>query len=224
MFAADGTFTGYRGTSSDITERKRLEEQLRQAQKMEAVGLLTGGIAHDFNNILGIVMGNLQLLRRQLRDDPARMEFVEMALRGVRRGAEITNKLLGFSSWEGNETTSTSINEIFDQMKELLAKSLTAATTIKIDLADNLWPADINAGDFEDAIVNLALNARDAMPAGGTLLITTANKVLDDRHAARNPLAKAGFRDDLNGRHRNRDDCGGESQGVRTFLHDQGRW
>ena len=154
--------------------------------------MLTGGIAHDFNNILGIVMGNLQLLRRQLRDDPARMEFVEMALRGVRRGAEITNKLLGFSSWEGNETTSTSINEIFDQMKELLAKSLTAATTIKIDLADNLWPADINAGDFEDAIVNLALNARDAMPAGGTLLITTANKVLDDRHAARNPLAKAG--------------------------------
>jgi signal transduction histidine kinase/ActR/RegA family two-component response regulator len=177
---------------NNAIERDRLEKQLRQAQKMEAIGQLTGGIAHDFNNILGIVMGNLQLLQRQVKGDPVLLEYTDEALEGVRRGADITEKLLGFSHQEPGGTKLAAANGLIADMRNLIARSLTAAITVETDFAVDLWLVEIEPGDLEDALLNLSLNARDAMPDGGTLLIETDNKVLDENYAALNPTANAG--------------------------------
>jgi signal transduction histidine kinase/CheY-like chemotaxis protein len=173
-------------------QRRQIEEQIRRSQKMEAVGQLTGGIAHDFNNILAIVMGNLELLQRRVSGDEEASRRVETALKGAKRGADLTRKLLGFSRKEAHETKLTSVNELIWNMEELLVKSLTVAINVEHHLADDLWPVEVDPGDFQDAILNLALNARDAMSDGGSLVIETSNKVLDEDYVRRNPQGKAG--------------------------------
>jgi signal transduction histidine kinase/CheY-like chemotaxis protein len=176
----------------EINERKRLEEQVLRSQKMKAVGQLTGGIAHDFNNILGIVMGNLELLQKRLNGDPQTENFLRNALRGTRRGAEITKKLLDFAREEPGVTRSIIVNDVVTHIQELTARSLTPSIRVVTNLAEDLWPVEIDPGDLEDAIFNLSLNAGDAMPDGGTLVIETANGVFDDDYAKQNPLAAAG--------------------------------
>jgi len=176
----------------DITERKALEEQVRRSQKMEAIGQLTGGIAHDFNNILGIVMGNLDLVRSRVKDDPKVLKYADAAISGTQRGADITRKLLVFSGRRPGEAEPTMANELIVRIQEFIAKSLTASINVETHLADDLWPVEIVPGDLEDVIVNLSLNARDAMPEGGTLVIETANRVLDDAFVSYVPSAKAG--------------------------------
>ena len=183
---------GVEGTTRDVSERKQLEEQLRRSQKMEAVGQLTGGIAHDFNNILGIIMGFVQIVQGRLKDDPELVQYLEIALDGTRRGAEITRKLLNFSREEAGETEHTSVNDFIMRMENLIAKSLTPAIKVEAHLAENLWPVEIDPGDLEDTLLNLSLNASDAMPEGGTLILETANKILDDNYVIRNPSAMAG--------------------------------
>lgn len=176
----------------DITESKQMEKALRQSQKMEAVGQLSGGIAHDFNNMLGVIMGNLDLLRRKVTGDPKAMEYVEMAYEGGERGAKITRKLLSFSREEPGKPQLIKVNDFIKGMKNLIAKSLMAKITVETHLADDIWNVNIDPTDFEDTLLNLSLNARDAMPNGGTLAIESINKTLDEHYVQLNPGSTAG--------------------------------
>jgi PAS domain S-box-containing protein len=176
----------------DISKQKHLEEQIRRSQKMEAVGLLSGGIAHDFNNILGIVMGNLEILQDLVADNDKAQGRIKMAFKGAKRGAELTRKLLGFSSRVPQDMELTAINDSIRDMQELISKSLTLKINITHSLADHLWMTHLDAGDLQDAVLNLALNARDAMPEGGELIIETANKVLDESYVQQYPEGKVG--------------------------------
>ncbi|MEH6402930.1 MAG: PAS-domain containing protein [Sneathiella sp.] len=191
-FKADGTFLGYRGVGRDITERIQLEEQLRRTQKMEAIGQLTGGIAHDFNNILGIIQGNMELAEEALPQNAIAHKRLTKALLGVDRAADITKKLLSFSRKDAGQTQSIIVNKYIENLEDILAKSLTASIRIETYLADNLWAVAADQGDFEDAILNLSLNARDAMPGGGILMIETENKTLNQDYVQRNPEGTAG--------------------------------
>ncbi|MCW9033212.1 MAG: ATP-binding protein [Alphaproteobacteria bacterium] len=176
----------------DVTERKHLEEQIRRSQKMEAVGQLTGGIAHDFNNILGIVLGNLELLERMVAGDDRSLERVAKAIKGTKRGADLTKKLLRFSRKEAHEVSLISVSEFVENLEILIAKSLTASINVETRLADDLWQVSVDPGDLEDTLLNLAINARDAMPDGGTLVIETANKTLDESYVKINPNGQTG--------------------------------
>ena len=189
---ANRVVTHFVGTGMDVTVQRETERQLIQARKMDTVGQLTGGIAHDFNNILGIVMGNLELLERQVADDSGMSDRVQKAIRGTERGASLTKKLLGFSRQDAVERRLTEVNVFIDSLHELIAKSVTPSIRVEQHLADDLWSVEIDPGEFEDALLNLALNARDAMPAGGALVIETANKFLDEAYLKRSPQAKAG--------------------------------
>ncbi len=188
----EGKIEGFFAIAADMTDIRHAEEQLRHAQKMESVGQLTGGIAHDFNNILNIVMGNLELLQRMELHNDKVQERLENALRGVRRGADLTRKLLGFSSRNPWQAEVISVNLAIENIHSLIAKSLTVAVNIEMHLADDLWLVEIDPGDFADIILNLALNARDAMPAGGLLVIETQNKILDRDYVRRNPEGRMG--------------------------------
>ncbi len=159
---------------------------------MEAVGQLTGGIAHDFNNILGIIMGNLELIERRVLQDTKTSSFVAEALNGVHRGSEITRKLLDSSRVDVGEEKLVSVNEFVKGMGELIAKSLAVSVKTTTHLGENIWPVRINSGDLQNALLNLSLNARDAMPDGGNLIIETSNRILDEDYELLNSQAKAG--------------------------------
>lgn len=188
----EANFTNVPVCVLDITERKRLEENFRRSQKLEAVGQLTGGIAHDFNNILGIVMGNLEILEVLSKGNDQALERIQKALKGVNRGSEITRKLLGFSRKDTHQVSLTSLNKFIENLEDLIAKSLTASIKVKTRLSSDLWSVAVNPGDLEDAILNLSLNGKDAMPDGGILIIETANKVLENDYVRRNPEGKVG--------------------------------
>ncbi len=179
-------------TIVDITENTQLEERVRQAQKMEAVGQLTGGIAHDINNILGIVMGNLELLKLTGTTDEKILPLVDSAFEGGSRGAELTKKLLSFSRKTSFEEEETNVNDLVKGMDDFVAKSLTASIETAFHLEQDIWPVKIDPRDLENCLLNLALNARDAMKDGGKLVIETANKVIDDDYVQRNPGASSG--------------------------------
>jgi PAS domain S-box-containing protein len=188
----DGVVLGVLGVSRDITERRLAEEALRHAQKMEAVGQLTGGLAHDLNNMLSIISMSVGILDQKTAGMPDLARYIDAALNGVKRAAGLTRKLLDFSRTEADETLRVSVNEFVCGMENLIAKTLTPAITLQTDLAEDAWLVDIDPGDLEHAILNLALNARDAMPDGGVLVIETANKVIDEHYVRRNPGSSAG--------------------------------
>lgn len=180
FYDTNGEFKGYRGVGRDITDLTRAEEALRRSQKMEAVGQLSGGIAHDFNNLLGIIFGNLELLGEKITDRPDLVPFVDNALKSAGRAAELTRKLLGFSRHQSGDISTVSLNEVVTNLNTLIERSLTASITVDLDLTDKIWDVSINVGDFEDALLNLALNAKDAMPTGGQLRIETQNEIVTD--------------------------------------------
>lgn len=173
-----GLFTAF---IRDISEQKQTEAALRRSQKMEAVGQLTGGIAHDFNNLLGIITGNLELLERIVRGNEVGQRRVDTALRSARRGADLTRRLLSFSRQDpkAQGKALTDINEAVSGMQEMVQRSLTRMIEVRTHLAPDAWTADINRSEFEDCLLNLCLNARDAMPDGGTLTIETGNLEID---------------------------------------------
>jgi PAS domain S-box-containing protein len=177
-------------TAHDVSERRRLEQQLRQSQKMEAVGQLTGGIAHDFNNLLTLVLGGLEAIGRQLPKLPepaalARIERAkEMALQGVRRAAALTSRLLAFSRQQALTPQSVDANKLVAGLCELLRRTLGESIVLETVLAGGLWRAFADPNQLENALLNLALNARDAMPEGGKLTIETANATLDRAYVA----------------------------------------
>lgn len=174
-------------------ELEEAHEALRQSQKMETVGQLTGGIAHDFNNLLQIVSGNLDLLRQKLPADATHLKrYADRASTGAERAATLTQRLLAFSRRQPLAPKPVDINRLIPGMSELLHRTLGETIEIEAVLAPRLWTVEADPNQLENAILNLALNARDAMPEGGKLTIETQNTHLDHSYAAMNPEVEAG--------------------------------
>ena len=170
----------------EMGERSRIEDQLRQSQKMEAVGQLTGGIAHDFNNLLTVVIGNLDLLSRRMGDaDPKHRSLIRNAIEGANRAASLTSRLLSFSRQQALAPATLDANALITGMRELLGRTLGEAVSIELRLADALGSAFADPNQLENAILNLCVNAVDAMPRGGQLTLATENVVLDAAFCAR---------------------------------------
>ncbi len=180
-FDGNGALVRRIGTIQDITALKRTEDILRQAQKMEAVGQLTGGLAHDFNNLLGIVQGNAELFGEDLKDSDPRVQAI---LEAAERGANLTQQLLAFSRIQPLQPLSISVETLVHGMLDLLTRTLGERVEVEAVGDTGLWFADIDANQLEHAVLNLALNARDAMPEGGKLTIETSNVRLDEDDAA----------------------------------------
>ena len=161
------------------------EEALRQSQKMEAVGQLTGGLAHDFNNLLAGVSGALELMQRRLhKADPADLQrYIGMAQSATQRAAALTHRLLAFSRRQTLDPKPTDANRVVASMEELLRRTIGPQITLQVAQADDLWPTYVDAFQFENAVLNLCLNARDALPDGGQIVITTANQHLSTAQA-----------------------------------------
>ncbi|MCZ6893912.1 MAG: PAS domain S-box protein [Gammaproteobacteria bacterium] len=172
------------GSFQDVTERLRLADQLRQSQKMEAVGQLTGGVAHDFNNLLMVIMGNLELLLERTERDSKISNFAANALEAARRGADLTHRLLAFSRMQPLQPVSIDVNQLVNGMRDLLVRTLGEEIEIELVGGAGLWQCEVDPGQLENAILNLSINARDAMPHGGRLTIETANAHLDNAYAA----------------------------------------
>jgi PAS domain S-box-containing protein len=162
-------------TARDITEREAMEQQLRQAQKMETVGQLTGGLAHDFNNLLTAIIGNLELLAPRVAGDPKASNHLGAAQRAAESGAKLTEQLLAFSRRQHLQPRAVDLNAVIGGMGEILARTIGTTIQVRTNLAPELWPALVDPTQIEIAILNLAINSRDAMPLGGTLLIETRN-------------------------------------------------
>ncbi len=206
----DGRVLGLIGVSRDITDRKeaevalinlneelesrveartreieKAEAQIRQMQKMESIGQLTGGIAHDFNNMLAIVIGSLDIARRRVVDDPDKaISFIDNARGGAARAAALTSRMLAFARQQPLAPESLDANKLVANMSELLRRTLGEQIRIETVLAGGLWRTMADPGEVENALLNLCVNARDAMPEGGKLTIETANTHLDDAYAA----------------------------------------
>ncbi|WP_426959771.1 ATP-binding protein [Muricoccus radiodurans] len=169
----------------EVAERVKAEDALRQAQKMEAVGQLTGGVAHDFNNLLTVIIGGLDTIRRSRPGDEARIRrSADMALQGAQRAASLTGRLLAFSRRQPLEPKPLDLNLLVRDMTELLHRTLGEHIELEGVLAPRLWTIEADQNQLESAIINLAVNARDAMPDGGKLTIETANTALDESYAA----------------------------------------
>ncbi len=176
----------------DMTERLKLEQELRQAQKMEAIGQLTGGIAHDYNNLLTVILGNTEILAEMLRDQPELHSLAQLALDAADRSATLTQRLLAFGRRQALESRPTDVNELLTDMTDLMIVTVGEQVKIDLRLGEDLWTPKFDRNQFETAILNLAANARDAMPKGGTLTIKTSNVVLDEDYIALNPTAAPG--------------------------------
>jgi PAS domain S-box-containing protein len=176
----------------DMSERMKLEQDLRQSQKMEAIGQLTGGIAHDYNNLLTVILGNAELLTEALDKQPELHSLAQLTLDAAERSATITQRLLAFGRRQSLESQATDINELLAGMTGLMQVTLGEQIKINLRPGADLWTPKLDRGQFETAVLNLGINARDAMPNGGTITIETANVTLDDDYVALNPGASVG--------------------------------
>ncbi|MBF6568215.1 MAG: PAS domain S-box protein [Candidatus Binataceae bacterium] len=182
-----GQLLGFAKITRDLTERRAAEEGIRQAQKMEAVGQLVGGVAHDFNNLLTVICGNIEVLRRRLpegSDDNLR-RLAAAALRGGERAAILTHRLLAFARRQPLQPKPLSVNTAISSMSEMLHHTLGENILVETVLAAGVWPVFVDANELESSLLNLAVNARDAMPDGGRLTIEAANVYLDEEYGAR---------------------------------------
>ncbi|WP_421999037.1 response regulator [Reyranella sp.] len=171
----------------DITEKLRNETALRQGQKMEATGQLTGGMAHDFNNILQVIQANLDLVRGAVGGDAKVLERLSSAAAAADRGARLTRQLLAFARRQPLAPQPTDVARLVRDLADLLRHSLGERIAMRLQVADQPWNAKIDPGQLENAILNLAINARDAMPDGGTVTVEVSNATLDRRYAALHP-------------------------------------
>jgi PAS domain S-box-containing protein len=187
-----GELIGFAKLTRDITERveiqkelRRTQEQLAQSQKMEALGQLTGGMAHDFNNMLAIIIGAFELCQRALQRGDANkaLRYVAGGLDGAHRAAELIRRLLAFARQQPLSPKPLNANGLVQNMSEILRRTLGTHIELETVLAGGLWPMRADQSQLESALINLATNARDAMPAGGKLTIETSNAHLDDRYA-----------------------------------------
>jgi PAS domain S-box-containing protein len=174
--------------AEDITQRKSTEEQLRQAQKMEAIGNLTGGMAHDFNNLLSIMIGNLDMLRGQLKGGAPAMpdadQFSNAALEAALRGADLTQRLLAFARRQPLLPVRIDVNELVTRIGKLMGRTLGEDIEIKLDLGAEVWPVIADPAQLDASLVNIFNNARDAMPGGGVVTISTYSRYLDEDYTS----------------------------------------
>lgn len=187
----EGVLIGFAKVTRDMTERREAErkleetrQQLYQAQKMEVIGQLTGGVAHDFNNLLAVIIGNLDLLRKRLPDDPRSARLIETAMKGAERGAALTQRMLSFARRQELEPEAVEVPRLVAGMTDLLQRSIGPSVTIETDFPPDLPQAHVDANQLELALVNLAVNARDAMPDGGVLRISASQTEIDPHEAA----------------------------------------
>jgi PAS domain S-box-containing protein len=181
----------FTGILRDLTEQRReqlertkLEAQLHQSQKMEAIGNLTGGMAHDFNNMLGVIIGNIDLLRDLRKEDADVDELTREALDAAYRGADLTRRLLAFARQQPLRPQRVDVNELVSGITRLLSRTLGEDIEISLDLSAELWPIVVDPAQLDASLTNLATNARDAMPNGGRLIVVTSNRYLDADYAA----------------------------------------
>jgi signal transduction histidine kinase/ActR/RegA family two-component response regulator/Arc/MetJ-type ribon-helix-helix transcriptional regulator len=178
----------------EVAGRLSAEEQVRQLQKMEAVGQLTGGIAHDFNNMLAVIIGGLNLIQTRLaRGETDVAKYVTGALDGANRAATLTQRLLAFSRQQPLAPETLDANRLIGGMTDILNRTLGDAVAVETVLGAGLWPVWADAGQMESALVNLAVNARDAMPNGGRLIIETSNVHVDSAYARENDVAEGQY-------------------------------
>jgi NO-binding membrane sensor protein with MHYT domain/signal transduction histidine kinase/CheY-like chemotaxis protein len=179
---------------TELERRQTAEEALRQSQKMEAVGQLTGGIAHDFNNLLTVISGNLEFAGRAIEKSnlPKAYRNIEAALAGSQRAASLTHRLLAFSRRQPLQPQVVDLNKLVAGLTDIFRRTLGESIQVETVLAGGLWPTFADPNQLESALLNLVINARDAMPGGGRLTIETANCHLDDAYAATHPDVRAG--------------------------------
>jgi PAS domain S-box-containing protein len=183
MLREDGNWNGAVFILSDITERKDLEEQLLQSQKMEAVGRLAGGVAHDFNNLLTAVTGNVSLLLTETPEQDPDRELLLAIDRAAWRAAELTGQLLKFSRRSTARLVPTDLRACLDEIAALLRRTIDPRITLEVHSASDLWLVQADSGQINQVLMNLCLNARDAMPEGGSLRLEAENVVVDEEHA-----------------------------------------
>ena len=182
-----GSIVHVTGTIQDVTERRQMEEDLRQALKMESIGRLAGGLAHDFNNLLTVINGYSELLLQQIGKETPTHGEVEQILRAGERAATLTRQLLAFSRKQIIEPKVLDLNLLMADLGKMLVRLIGENIDLKMVHGKNLGPVKVDPGQFEQVLVNLSVNARDAMPDGGTLLIETANVDLDEEYCAQRP-------------------------------------
>ena len=181
----------FTGIIHDLSARERAEEALRQAQKMEAIGQLTGGVAHDFNNLLTVIVGNLELLEVVLKDDE-QLDILREAQEAAELGAKLTERLLTFARRSPLEPTIVELNSLVLGLTNMLHRTLGETVELSTALSTALWETRVDPGQVESAVINLAVNARDAMPDGGRLIIETRNAEMDELYAAAEAGLSAG--------------------------------
>jgi PAS domain S-box-containing protein len=186
----DGQLLGFAKVTRDLTEKRAIEEQLRQSQKMEAVGQLTGGLAHDFNNLLTGIGGSLEMMQVRIAQGRAvDIDRYVMAAQGaVKRAAALTHRLLAFSRRQTLDPKPTNVNRLLTGLEELVRRTVGPGVAVEVVGATGLWPTLVDPNQLENAILNLCINARDAMPEGGALVIESANRWIDERAARQHDL------------------------------------
>ncbi|MCB9959015.1 MAG: CHASE domain-containing protein [Rhodospirillaceae bacterium] len=182
---ASGRETVIAATVRDLTDRIAMEKQLNQAQKMEAIGQLTGGIAHDFNNLLSVIVGNLDLVEPQVQSDPRAAKRLQAALDSALRGAELTRRLLAFARQQPLEPQAIDLNRRLPELEAILTRMLGETIQMSVAPGRQLWWCVADPSQVDNALLNLAINARDAMPNGGNLVIETANITIDESAIAK---------------------------------------
>ncbi|MCG8491608.1 MAG: PAS domain S-box protein [Sneathiellales bacterium] len=193
FFDEMGAFAGYRGSSSDITEQVELEERLQQAQKMEVVGQLSGGIAHDFNNLLGVIQGNAELAKEKIElgvDDS--LQHLSAILRAADRGAELTQSMLAFSRKQALNPTSIRLDEQIRQMEQMIRSAIGEQVLLSTSFEKELWHCEVDPGKVENVVLNLCINAKDAMYDGGELILRLKNSTLKEEDLVNLPDIEPG--------------------------------
>jgi PAS domain S-box-containing protein len=187
-----GESSGVLGIFWDVTDQRLLEAKVRHVQKMEAVGQLASGVAHDFNNLLTVILGNVSLLRAGRAPEEIDDELLSATEKAALRAAELTNKLLGFSRRTALRLVETNLNTCVEETVMILRRTIDPAITIEVNLAPNLWKVEADPSQMNQVLMNLCLNARDAMPKGGRLRLETSNGVLDEDYARLHLEARPG--------------------------------
>lgn len=168
----------------ETIDRREAEESLRRSQKMEAIGQLTGGLAHDFNNMLAVLIGNTEMLERMVPQNTEMREYIDGLKRTIGRAASLTQRLLAFSRQQTLAPAPTDVGQLIDDLADLVQRTLGETVELRLSIATGLWPALIDGSQLDHALLNLAINARDAMPGGGALTIEAANATLSASYAA----------------------------------------
>ncbi|HEY9455326.1 MAG TPA: ATP-binding protein [Bradyrhizobium sp.] len=194
----DGKLVGFAKITRDITERREAQlkleqmlQQLAESQKLDALGQLTGGVAHDFNNLLMIISGSLHTLKKGMDEDPKRARAISAIEAATQRGAALTNQLLTFARRQSVNPQAVNVCERINAMREVLQTGVGSAVTLQFDIDEHIWPAMVDVAEFETALVNLVINARDAMPAGGTITVSAHAETLQEEARAGDYVAVA---------------------------------